>query len=239
VRLAERAGLMVWSEVPVYWTIDWSNQETYNNAARQLRDNILRDHNRCAVIIWSVANETPRSEARNHFLRGLAQVVRDHDDERLLSMAMETETHDDITTVEDPLSDIVDILSFNCYLGWYGGKPADCEKRRWFFSQDKPFFVSEFGAGAVAGRFGSKDEKWTEEYQAEVYRKTLAMYDRIPGFAGCTPWILMDFRSPRRQNHETQNFFNRKGVVSERGQTKQAFYVLQDFYKKKGAFKKR
>ena len=108
-----------------------------------------------------------------------------------------------------------------------------------FFAQEKPVFVSEFGAGAVAGRFGEKTEKWTEEYQAEVYRKTLAMYDRIPGFAGCTPWILMDFRSPRRQNHDTQNFFNRKGVVSERGQTKQAFYVLQDFYKKKGAFKKK
>ncbi|MCR4852818.1 MAG: beta-glucuronidase, partial [Prevotella sp.] len=238
VRMAEREGIMLWSEVPVYWTIDWNNQETYNNAARQLRDNILRDHNRCAIIIWSVANETPRSEARNHFLRGLAKVVKDHDDERLLSMAMETETHDDITTVEDALSDLVDILSFNCYLGWYGGKPSDCEKRRWFFAQEKPFFVSEFGAGAVAGRFGSKDEKWTEEYQAEVYRKTLAMYDKVPGFAGCSPWILMDFRSPRRQNHETQQYYNRKGLVSDRGQTKQAFYVMQDFYKKKGAFKR-
>ena len=236
VRRCEQEGLMVWSEIPVYWTIDWSNQDTYNNAARQLRDNILRDHNRCAVIIWSVANETPRSEARSHFLRGLAKIVRDHDPERLLSMAMETETHDNITTVEDDLADIVDILSFNCYLGWYGGKPADCEKRRWFFAQEKPVFVSEFGAGAVAGRFGSKDEKWTEEYQAEVYRKTLAMYDKVQGFVGCSPWILMDFRSPRRQNHETQQYYNRKGLVSERGQTKQAFYVLQDFYKKKGAF---
>ena len=239
VRMAEREGIMVWSEVPVYWTIDWSNQDTYNNAARQLRDNIMRDHNRCAIIIWSVANETPKSEPRNHFLRGLAKVVRDNDDERLLSMAMETETHDDITTVEDPLSELVDILSFNCYLGWYGGKPADCDKRRWFFAQEKPFFVSEFGAGAVAGRFGSKDEKWTEEYQAEVYRKTLAMYEKVPGFSGCSPWILMDFRSPRRQNHETQQYFNRKGLVSDRGQTKQAFYVMQDFYKKKGAFKKK
>ena len=94
--------------------------------------------------------------------------------------------------------------------------------------------MSEFGAGAVAGRFGTKDEKWTEEYQAEVYRRTLAMYDRLPGFVGCSPWILMDFRSPRRHNHETQNFFNRKGIVSESGQTKQAFYVLQNYYKYKG-----
>ena len=47
----------------------------------------------------------------------------------------------------------------------------------------------------------------------------------------------MDFRSPRRQLHGTQDFFNRKGIVSDKGRTKQAFYVLQDFYKKKGAFK--
>ena len=236
VRLAEKQGIMIWSEVPVYWTINWTNQETYNNAARQLRDNIMRDHNRCAVIIWSVANETPRSEARNHFLRGLAKVVRDNDIERLLTMAMEVETHQDISTVEDELADVVDLLSFNCYLGWYNGKPSDCEQRKWFFKQEKPFFVSEFGAGAVAGKFGGKDEKWTEEYQAEVYRKSLAMYDKTPGFVGCSPWILMDFRSPRRQNHQTQYFFNRKGLVSEQGQTKQAFYVMQDFYKKKGAF---
>ena len=237
VRMAEKEGLMVWSEIPVYWTIQWDNQETYNNAYRQLTDNIQRDHNRCAVIVWSVANETPRGQARDHFLTGLIQRARELDNDRLVSMAMETETHDNISTVEDNLSDLVDILSFNNYLGWYGGKPSDCERRKWFFDQDKPVVVSEFGAGAVAGRFGDKDEKWTEEYQAEVYRQTLKMYDKISNFAGCTPWILMDFRSPRRQLHGTQDFFNRKGIVSDKGRTKQAFYVLQDFYKKKGAFK--
>ena len=152
--------------------------------------------------MWSVANETPRGQARDHFLTGLVQRARELDNDRLVSMAMETETHDNISTVEDNLSDLVDILSFNNYLGWYGGKPSDCERRKWFFDQDKPVVVSEFGAGAVAGRFGDKDEKWTEEYQAEVYRQTLKM-----------------------------------GIVSDKGRTKQAFYVLQDFYKKKGAFK--
>jgi beta-glucuronidase len=43
----------------------------------------------------------------------------------------------------------------------------------------------------------------------------------------------MDFRSPRRQNHQTQNFFNRKGIVSEQGVKKQAFFVLQEFYRQK------
>ena len=51
VRLAEEMGLMVWSEIPVYWTIHWENPDTYLNAANQLTDMIDRDHNRCAVVI--------------------------------------------------------------------------------------------------------------------------------------------------------------------------------------------
>ena len=164
----------------------------------------------------------------------MAQEVRANDDERLLSMAMEvSNTKGNVAEVRDYMSSLVDIISFNCYLGWYGGKPADCDTRQWIIPQDKPFFISEFGAGAVAGLHGDAAAKWTEEYQAEVYRHTLAMYDRTPGFSGCSPWILMDFRSPRRQNHQTQNFFNRKGIVSEQGIKKQAFFVLQDFYRQK------
>jgi beta-glucuronidase len=43
----------------------------------------------------------------------------------------------------------------------------------------------------------------------------------------------MDFRSSRRQLNGIQDFFNRKGVISERGMKKKAFYVLQNFYKMK------
>jgi Glycosyl hydrolases family 2, TIM barrel domain len=69
VRLADKMGLMVWSESPVYWTIDWTNQDTYRNAEAQRSDAIERDYNRAAVIIWSLANETPVSDARNRFNR--------------------------------------------------------------------------------------------------------------------------------------------------------------------------
>ena len=56
------------------------------------------------------------------------------------------------------------------------------------------------------------------------------MFDRVAGFAGTSPWILMDFRSPRRPLANIQDFFNRKGLVSEKGIKKAAFYVLKDFY---------
>lgn len=234
VRAAEEMGLMVWDEIPVYWTIHWENPETYQNASKQLAAVMERDKNRCAVVVWSVANETPHSAARDTFLSKLAKQVRTKDNTRLLSMAMEvTGTKDNVSQVQDNMSDYVDIISFNNYLGWYGGKVSDCETRQWNIPYDKPFFISEFGGGALYGRHGDKNERWTEEYQEELYRQTLAMYDRVEGFAGTSPWILMDFRSARRQLHGVQDFFNRKGVISERGQKKKAFFVLRDFYEKK------
>jgi beta-glucuronidase len=164
----------------------------------------------------------------------LADQVKKSDSTRLLSMAMEVVgTKGDTSYVRDNMSKYVDIISFNSYLGWYNGKIEDCKTRQWNIPYNKPFFISEFGAGTVAGRHGGNDECWTEEYQAELYRQTLAMYDRESGFSGTSPWILMDFRSPRRQLHGIQDFFNRKGVISEKGQKKKAFYVLQSFYKMK------
>jgi len=234
IRLAEEMGLMVWSEIPVYWTIRFDNPPTLQNASAQLREMMERDRNRCAVVVWSVANETPHSPARDAFLQNLAEQVRQRDDTRLLSMAMEVSGFSDNTNkVEDYMSRFVDIISFNHYLGWYGGTPQDCKTRQWYIPYDKPFFVSEFGAGALQGYHGDSGQRWTEEYQAEVYKNTLEMFDRVEGFAGTSPWILMDFRSPRRQLPYIQDFFNRKGLVSEKGVKKAAFYVLKEFYNTK------
>lgn len=234
VRAAEEMGLMVWSEIPVYWTIHWSNPDTYKNASTQLNDMMERDKNRCGIIIWSVANETPHSDARDKFLADLAAQVRAKDNTRLLSMAMEvTGTKGNVSQVKDYMSKYVDIISFNNYLGWYSGTPEDCKTRQWDIPYDKPFFISEFGGGALQGKHGDKTERWTEEYQEELYKNTLDMYNRVDGFAGTSPWILMDFRSSRRQLNGIQDFFNRKGVISERGMKKKAFYVLQNFYKMK------
>jgi beta-glucuronidase len=56
------------------------------------------------------------------------------------------------------------------------------------------------------------------------------MFNRIEGLAGVSPWILVDFRSPRRQLPNIQDFFNRKGLISDQGIKKKAFYVMKDWY---------
>ena len=233
VREAERMGLLVWSEIPVYWTIAWNNSKTYQNAERQLTDMILRDQNRANVIIWSIANETPHSAQRDAFLSRLAKHARQLDSSRLISMAMEvTSASNYKNRLQDNMNEYVDVISFNQYIGWYRDV-NDASKMEWEIPYDKPVIISEFGGGAKYGLHGAKNQRWTEEFQENLYRENIAMIEKIDGLAGTTPWILKDFRSPRRVLNGIQDYYNRKGLFSDQGEKKKAFYVLRNWYEKK------
>ena len=233
VREAERMGILVWSEIPVYWTIAWKNFGTYQNAEAQLRDMIARDHNRANVIIWSIANETPHSPERDQFLGRLATYARSQDSTRLISMAMEvTGASNYHNRLQDNMNKYVDVVSFNQYIGWYRDV-NDAPKMTWEIPYNKPVIISEFGGGAKAGYHGEQNQRWTEEFQENLYRQNCAMLDKIEGLAGTTPWILKDFRSPRRVLTGIQDYYNRKGLFSDDGQKKKAFYVLKEWYEGK------
>ena len=233
VREAEKMGILVWSEIPVYWTIAWKNPKTYENAQNQLRDMIARDHNRANIIIWSIANETPHSPERDQFLGNLAQYARTLDNTRLISMAMEvTGASNYVNRLNDNMNQYVDVVSFNQYIGWYRDV-NDAPKMRWEIPYNKPVIVSEFGGGAKYGYHGAQNQRWTEEFQENLYRENCAMLDKIEGLAGTTPWILKDFRSPRRVLPDVQDYYNRKGLFSDKGEKKKAFYVLKNWYASK------
>ena len=233
IREAERMGILVWSEIPVYWTIAWTNTNTFENAQAQLRDMIARDQNRVNIIIWSIANETPHSPQRDSFLSRLSQYARTQDNTRLISMAMEvTGASNYVNRLNDNMNQYVDVVSFNQYIGWYRDV-NDAPKMKWEIPYNKPVIISEFGGGAKAGYHGEKNQRWTEEFQENLYRENIAMIDKIEGLAGTTPWILKDFRSPRRVLPDIQQYYNRKGLVSDDGAKKKAFYVLQEWYKGK------
>ena len=232
VRLADRMGLLVWEEVPVYWDIAWQNRSTLENAKAQLRDTITRDHDRASVILWSLSNETPPVPARTEFLRTLADYARSLDSTRLLTSAMNhtQPAGPNTRSLDDPLGQYLDVLGLNEYVGWYERRPEDADAIRWTSSYQKPLIVSEFGAGAVYGKHGEAQTRFTEEYQARVFEHQINMLRQVPSLAGMSPWLLMDFRSPRRPLVGIQDFHNRKGLISDGGRRKQAFYVLQRFY---------
>ena len=232
VREADRMGIMVWSEIPVYWTILWENPETLENARNQLSEMIVRDQNRASVVIWSVANETPLSDARLAFLKNLVSHARSLDSTRLLSAAMERHYINPTTQmIDDPLGEYLDVLGCNEYVGWYDGLPAKADRLEWKSKYNKPLIMSEFGADALYGHHGDASARWTEEYQEDLYKHQVAMLKRIPFLRGTAPWILTDFRSPRRPLPGIQDYWNRKGLISNRGEKKKAFYVMQQWYR--------
>lgn len=172
-------GFLVWSEIPVYWTIHWENKDTYQNAEQQLCDMIARDKNRCNVIIWSIANETPLSEPRLAFLTKLANKVRSLDNVRLVGAAMEKEeVRPGVMTVNDPLGELLDIISFNEYVGWYDGDSEKCDRelgvrcpetglyqrtwRRCFVWTAR--FQERTVYGGVSGRFVYPPREYVEAY---------------------------------------------------------------------------
>jgi beta-glucuronidase len=230
IRLADEMGIMVWAEVPVYWTISWTNPDTYANARAQLTDLIVRDKNRASVVVWSVGNETPISEPRNVFMGNLAKTAKSLDDTRLVAAALEIHREGNEVTVDDPLANLLDLASFNEYAGWYWASNAQMLDYHFNIKYDKPVVITEFGSDALGGYHGDVDTRWSEEYQNQNYQNQFRMLDKIPGLRGMTPWVLVDFRSPRRQNPYFQDFWNRKGLISDDGKKKMAFWTLKRYY---------
>ncbi|HTB97404.1 MAG TPA: glycoside hydrolase family 2 TIM barrel-domain containing protein [Terracidiphilus sp.] len=231
LRAADRMGLLVWSENPVYWALQFDNPKVLAKATQQLDEEINTSRNHASIVLWSMANETPNNPARTQFISSLATHARSLDATRLITAALLVRAQGDTKIVDDPLGKSLDVIGINEYIGWYEGHPESADQTTWQIDYEKPLIVSEFGADARAGLHGGENERWTEEYQANVYRHQLPMLEKIAQMRGMSPWVLMDFRSPNRPLVGIQDEFNRKGLISEQGKKKAAFYILQKAYK--------
>jgi beta-glucuronidase len=231
LRAADRMGMLIWSENPVYWALQFDNPRVLAKAEQQLDEEINTSRDHPAIILWSMANETPNTLARTKFIETLAGRARELDATRLITAALLVRAKGNTKIVDDPLGEALDVIGINEYIGWYEGHPESADTTEWQIVYQKPLIVSEFGGDAKAGLHGGDDERWTEEYQANIYRHQLPMLNKIPQLRGMSPWILMDFRSPNRPLVGVQDDFNRKGLLSDQGQKKKAFYILQKAYK--------
>ncbi|MFC7078457.1 glycoside hydrolase family 2 protein [Haloarcula halophila] len=229
-RLADEEGILLWEEVPAYWDIDFGDEGVRELYRQQLRELVQRDWNRASVVLWSIANETDHTDAtRNEVLPEMAEYVRDLDSTRLVTAACFVDERADGLVLDDPLSAHLDVAGINEYYGWYYGDATDMEQFQ-EQSDGTPIVVSEMGAGAKWGNHGSEDDRWTEEYQARIYREQIDAIADNDQIAGLSPWILFDFRAPFRQN-EYQRGYNRKGIIDQHGRKKQAFDLLRRFYR--------
>ena len=227
-RIADEEGVLLWEEIPVYWAVAFNNKETYIDAENQLTELILRDRNRASVILWSIGNENADTDPRLAFMSRLAIKAKALDGTRLVSAACLIK-HEKLV-IEDRLEDFLDVIGINEYYGWYD---PDFDKLPLILENSnpsKPVIISEFGGDARLGQRGSIDELWTEDKQKHIYQRQAETFKKCHYIAGTTPWILYDFRCPRRFNRY-QEGFNRKGLIDlKRESKKPAFYVMRQFY---------
>jgi beta-glucuronidase len=233
VRLADKMGILLWEEIPLWQGIQFSNPIILDKANILLDEMIARDKNRCSIILWSLSNETSPSQSRNETLSAMAAHARTLDPTRLITSAFNHVKYEgNRVTIDDSLSKVFDVIAVNEYIGWYSPWPAKPEEMQWNSQFDKPLIMSEFGAEALFGNHGPADtaSNWSEEYQEQVFLDQLTMLKKIPFLRGMTPWILADFRSPSRMHPVYQQGWNRKGLLSDKGLRKKAWYILYNYY---------
>lgn len=238
VRMAEKEGLILFEEIPQWQRINFKNEETNKLARQMMREMIRRDKNRCSIIAWSVANETHQSPERDSALISLVRMTRDVDNSRLVTAVTDKIIYNKEKasfSAQDALLEHLDFVCVNRYMGWYMPWPVSPDKIKWEVCPNKPLIISEFGGEALYGNSGPDDvaSSWSEEYQEKLYVDNLVMFEKIKNLSGIAPWVLFDFRSPYRMNTKYQEEWNRKGLISENGFRKKAWYVMHEYYKKK------
>ncbi|MGZ3944330.1 MAG: glycoside hydrolase family 2 protein [Mucilaginibacter sp.] len=242
VKYAAEKGLLVWEEIPVYQGIEFSDPALKGKAELMLKELIKRDKNRCSVILWSIANETGPSKERDKTLVELAKEVKMLDPTRLVTAAFnDVGRKGNEMQLKDTVMKYVDVIGVNEYMGWYVDWPGQPEQMKWVSDFNKPMIMSEFGGESVYNNkidTAVKASAWSEEYVANIYRNQIKMFGSIPFLQGVCPWVLADFRSPYRMQSTYQKGWNRKGLLSDQGEKKKAWYIMQAYYeqlKKPGA----
>lgn len=236
IKEAEKMGLMVWSELPVYQHIQFADSSLPSKMELMLKEMIRRDKNRCGIIIWSLSNETyPSTPNRDKALVELTKECRVLDSSRLITHVINSQKYANNTfDVGDTLYKYSDLISINEYLGWYVPWQGNPSNTKWKLAYpDKPVFISEFGGEALYGsNRGPTDEAayWREEYQEKIYIDQVEMFNTVPNLSGICPWLLFDYRSSGRMHPVYQKGYNRKGLLSEKGDKKKAWYIMKKYY---------
>jgi beta-glucuronidase len=200
--LADRNGILIWSEVPVYdvTSEDIGRRSVQRAALKQLKEDILANRNHPSVMTWSIANELAvrPSSGQKRYIKRAARLVHRLDPSRPASIAITA-----YPTVEcqrkayKPL----DLLGFNEYFGWYDGPRGTLSDRTGAGPMlDKlracyprhALMVTEFGA--EANRDGPVEEKGTYAFQADWANYQLGVFASKPWLSGAIYWALNEFR---------------------------------------------
>jgi beta-glucuronidase len=235
--MADRAGLLIWSEVPVYrMNTGYLFASTRRAAVAEVRRNILDNENHPSVIVWSIGNELQdRVPARvRRYITAAARAAKGIDPTRPVGMAIEGHPLAGCRPGYGPL----DVLGINDYFGWYDGEVANRDDLSPYLEQmrachpTKALLVTEFGA--EANRNGPVTEKGTFQFQQDFLKFHLSVFNSKPWLSGAVWFTLREFlvRPGWDGGNPVPNPpFHQKAVISYDGTAKPAYYDLQAAYR--------
>jgi len=240
--LADRDGILIWSEIPV-------NQDVANQYLDQpawvarahalLADNILTNQNHPSVMLWSIGNElpTPATRAETSYIAGAAALAHRLDPTRPVGMSVSDWPGVGCQRAYSPL----DVIGVNDYFGWFdagGGATDDRDALSPFLDSvracypTKALFVSEFGFDA--NRIGPVEERGTYQFQSDTAAFHLHVFASKPWLSGAMYFLLQDaatFLGYSGGNPWPDPPFDQKGLVDLYGNLKPAFAVVASIYK--------
>jgi beta-glucuronidase len=238
--LADRVGLLIWSEIPVYAvkTQYLKREEVRKLAAKELAQNIVANQNHPSIMLWSIGNELSARPGPVQALY-IGRAVRDAkalDPTRPVGLAVAGYPSAGCR----PQYASLDVIGVNEYFGWYpgpNGQIADRDTLPEYLDSvracypKKAIFISEFGA--EANRDGPVEEKGTYPYQRDFVNYHLGVYASKPWLSGAIYWALQEFRvRPNWDggNPHPDSPIHAKGLLSFGGDKKPAWFDVQRLF---------
>ena len=227
--LCDELGFYVWEESHAR-TVDFNHPHFREQIETSTREMVAWHYNHPSIIIWGCLNECDSvSEAGRGEHERVLKLLKELDATRPVTFASDKRQR-------DLCLDLVDIVSWNLYGGWYSGKPDAIEPAldgllAWLDSDEsrggagKPVILSEFGAGAIYGNRQRCRSKWSEEYQAAALDEALRVYLGRPEVVGTAIWQFCDVRICGDGNwwYGRPRTMNNKGIVDEYRRPKLAY----------------
>lgn len=225
--LCDERGMIVWAEIPY---ISEHLHHGIENTRSQMEELILQNYNHPSIVVWGLSNEiSMHSDLDEELLdnhRMLNDLAHRLDPTRQTTIAVLSMCDPDEAYVH-----VSDVVSYNHYFGWYGGK-TDMYKP-WFdrFHKkypDKPIGLSEYGCEALNWHTSRPMQgDYTEEYQAYYHEELIKQIMDMPYLWATHVWNMFDFAADARAEGG-ENGMNHKGLITfDRKYKKDAFYAYQ------------
>ena len=228
-------GFIVWAEIP-FISVFNKAPAAHQNCISQLKELIIQNYNHPSICFWGISNEIliggiSEKLVKNH--KELNALAKELDPTRLTTIA-----HVSMTPLESPMHHITDVLSYNHYFGWYGGKMED--NGPWLdrfhaLHPDLCLGVSEYGCEGIITYHGAEPacKDYSEEYQARYHEHLAQVFDERPWIWGTHVWNMFDFGCAARNEGGVAGRNNKGLVTIDRKTRKDSFYVYQAYWSKK------